>query len=91
MFLGTVDGLMPTVVLYSIRSCPHCARVRALFRNNGVQYAEYDVDRDEIRWREAMVFAGGQDIVPVVDIDGAIFYGAYTPKMERGLKKALGI
>ena len=38
-----------------------------------------------------MVFAGGQDIVPVVDIDGKVLYGAYTPKMERDLKKALGI
>ena len=82
---------MPTVVLYSIRSCPHCTSVRAFFRNNGVQYTEYDVDKDEIRWREAMVFAGGQDIVPVVDIDGKVLYGAYTPKMERDLKKALGI
>ena len=82
---------MPTVVLYTIRSCPHCAKVRALFRNNGVQFAEYDVDKDEIRWREAMAWAGGKDIVPVIDIDGKIFYGAYTTKMEQDLKKELRI
>ena len=82
---------MPTVVLYTIRSCSHCDKVRALFNNNEVQFTEYDVDRDEIRWREAMALAGGQDIVPVIDIDGKIFFGAYTPKMERELKKELGI
>jgi glutaredoxin len=82
---------MPTVVLYTIRSCPHCAKVRALFRTHGIRFTEYDVDKDEIRWREAMALAGGQDIVPVVDIDGKIFFGAYTPKMEQQLKKELGI
>lgn len=82
---------MPTVVVYTIRSCPHCAKVRALFTNNGVQFTEYDVDKDEIRWREAMALAGGKDIVPVIDIDGKIFFGAYTPKMDRELKKELGI
>jgi len=82
---------MPTIVLYTIRVCPHCDKVRALFRNNGVQFTEYDVDKDEIRWREAMALAGGKDIVPVIDIDGKIFYGAYTTKMEQDLKKELGI
>ncbi len=82
---------MPTVVLYTTRSCPHCAKVRALFRTHGINFTEYDVDNDEIRWREAMALAGGQDIVPVVDVDSKIFYGAYTPKMEKQLKKELKI
>jgi len=82
---------MPTVVLYTTRSCPHCAKVRVLFRTHGIKFSEYDVDNDEIRWREAMALAGGQDIVPVVDVDGKIFYGAYTPKMEKQLKKELKI
>jgi glutaredoxin 3 len=82
---------MATIVLYTIRSCPHCTKARALLRNNGIQFTEYDVDRDEIRWREAMALAGGKDIVPVIDIDGKIFFGAYTSKMEEELKEELRI
>jgi glutaredoxin len=82
---------MPTVVLYTIQSCPHCAKVRALFKRNGTRFTEYDVDKDEIRWREAMALAGGKDIVPVIDVKGKILFGAYTSKMERELKQALGI
>ena len=60
-------------------------------RKNEIQFTEYDVNKDEIRWREAMALAGDRDIVPAIDIDGKIFFGAYTVKMEHELKKALGI
>lgn len=65
------------VTIYTMDGCPHCAAAKQCLDEHGVDYTEYDVYSSEERWQEAMEKADGNDIVPVIDIDGDVFYGAW--------------
>jgi len=76
------------VVVYTTSWCPHCEAVRKLLKQHRIEFIEHDVEKDDEKWHEAMKKAGGRDIVPVVDIDGKIFFGAYED-IEEDLKAAI--
>lgn len=88
MNLREVDDLVQ-VKIYTIPTCPHCAAVRELLKRNGVEFDDYNVEDDEGRWKEALLKTGGLDIVPVVDIDGQVIFGAFTGELEKKLIDAL--
>jgi len=79
------------VKLYTIPTCPHCAATRELLKRNNIDFEDYNVEKDERRWNEALSKTGGIDIVPVVDIDGHIIFGAFTNEFEKRLIDALGL
>ena len=80
---------MAKVIIYVTSWCPHCKKLRNFLDENEIEYVDYDVESDDMAWREAMKKAGGRDIVPVIDIDGKVFYGAFNDALAEKLKKAL--
>jgi glutaredoxin len=39
------DTAAQKVVMYATDWCPYCARARAHFRRNGIDYVEYDIEK----------------------------------------------
>ena len=81
-----------SVTIYTIENCPHCEAAKEFFKENNVEYTEYDVNKSDERWHEAMDHADGNDIVPVVVIEHHghehSFYGRFEdikPKLEQAL------
>ena len=59
---------MPSVEIYTWRTCPFCVRAKQLLDRKGVTYAEYSVDGDE-QARDAMAARGnGRRSVPQIFI-----------------------
>jgi len=77
------------VKTYTIPTCPHCAATREFLKRNNIEFEDYNVEDDEKRWKEALSKTGGIDVVPVVDINGRIIFGAFTSEFEKKLVDAL--
>jgi len=59
---------MPSVEIYTWRTCPFCVRAKQLLDRKGVTYTEYSVDGDE-QARDAMAARGnGRRSVPQIFI-----------------------
>ena len=59
---------MPSVEIYTWRTCPFCIRAKQLLDRKGVAYSEYSVDGDEPA-RDAMAARGnGRRSVPQIFI-----------------------
>ncbi|EAR17413.1 glutaredoxin 3 [Synechococcus sp. W2B2] len=59
---------MPSVEIYTWRTCPFCIRAKQLLDRKGVAYTEYSVDGDEPA-RDAMAARGnGRRSVPQIFI-----------------------
>lgn len=65
---------MKNVVIYSTPSCVHCGHAKEFFRENGIQYTEYDVLSDLER-RKELVEKSGQMGVPVILVDNEVVVG----------------
>ena len=74
------------VTIYSTLACSHCHIAKAFFKENNVEYTEYNVAEDEDKLNE-MVEKSGQMGVPVIDIGGKILVGFD----QEAVKEALGI
>lgn len=72
------------VKIYSTPSCVYCRLAKDFFRQNGVDFSEYDVAEDDERARE-MIKKSGQQGVPVIDIDGKIIVGFNKPEIRSAL------
>lgn len=60
---------MPSVEIYTWRTCPFCIRAKRLLDSKGVVYTEHSVDGDE-QARDAMAARGnGRRSVPQIFID----------------------
>lgn len=74
---------MKKVEIYSTPVCKYCNAAKDFFKNNNVEYVEYNVAADQKR-REEMVEKSGQLGVPVIDVGGDIVVG-YDEKVLREL------
>ncbi len=74
-----------SVTVYSTPTCPYCVMAKNYFKQNNVQYTDFDVSRDQNAARE-MVEKTGQMGVPVIDIDGKIIVG-FQPEVFQELLK----
>jgi glutaredoxin 3 len=61
---------MAKVELYTTRSCPYCARARALLQKKGVAFTDIDLDEHPERRAEMLRRARGRHTVPQIFIDG---------------------
>lgn len=61
------------VVLYATTWCGYCKEARKLFKENDIDYFEYDVEKSE-EGREQFDKLGGKG-VPLILIDGAVLKG----------------
>lgn len=65
---------MKNVTIYSTPTCHFCHMAKEFFKENNVQYTEYDV-LSNLEKRQEMVEKSGQMGVPVIIIDGKIIVG----------------
>ena len=65
---------MANVIIYTTPTCVYCRAAKEFFQENGVQYEEKDVAKDE-QARNDMVQKSGQLGVPVIDVGGEIVIG----------------
>ncbi len=77
---------MHKVSIYTTPTCFYCKKTKEFFKENNVEYNEFDVTVDESA-RNEMIARTGQLAVPVIDVDGKIIIGFDQP----ALKEALGI
>lgn len=78
---------MKKVEIYSTPTCHYCQLSKDFFKENGVEYIEYNVAEDQDK-RAEMVEKSGQMGVPVIVIDG----GAPIVGFDEGkLKSELGL
>jgi len=82
-------GKSKNILLYTVSWCPHCAAIKRFLDSKGEKYREFDVEADDARWKEALARTGGQDIVPVIDVDGKVLFGAFNRSFEENLTKLL--
>ena len=75
---------MPNIKIYSTSSCPYCIRVKQFLKDNNIEFAEYDVSKDEEKANE-MTERSGQMGVPVIDIDGEIIVGFDKEAISKAL------
>lgn len=71
---------MKTVNIYTTPSCTYCKMAKEFFKENGVQYQEFDVAADPEK-RSQMIDLTGQLGVPVIEIGDAIIIGFNKPKV----------
>ncbi len=77
---------MNTVTIYSTPVCHFCHAAKDFFKENNVDYSEYDVAAD-LEKRTEMIDMTGQMGVPVIRINDDVIIGFDEPK----LKELLGI
>lgn len=73
------------VIIYSTPSCVYCKIAKQYFKDNNVEYTEYNVMTD-IAKREEMFKKTGQMGVPVIDIDGKIVIGFDEERIQSYLE-----
>ncbi len=77
---------MNTVTIYSTPVCHFCHAAKDFFKENNVDYSEYDVAAD-LEKRTEMIDMTGQMGVPVIRINDDVIIGFDEPK----LKELLGL
>lgn len=74
------------VTVYSTPTCSYCNIAKDYFRQNGIQFSDYNVAQDLAKADE-MVKKSGQMGVPVIDINGKIIIGFNQPEIEKALQR----
>lgn len=74
------------VTIYTTPTCGYCRKAKDYFRENGVQFTEYNVAQD-MRKAEEMVRKSGQMGVPVIEIKGQIIVGFNQAEIDRALHR----
>lgn len=77
---------MTDVTIYTTPSCHYCHMAKEYFKDNGVEYKEYDVSQDS-EARQEMVDKSGQMGVPVIFINGEMIVGFNQGRVEELLQK----
>ena len=71
----------PRITLYGTRRCPHCRQLRQWLKQRGLQYREFDIERNARAFREFQRLGGRG--VPVTLIDGHRVDGFDLRKLQR--------
>lgn len=77
------------VTVFTTPSCSWCARAKSHLRQNGIDFREVDVSKDE-KAMQRMVARSGQMGVPQLEIDGRMVVGFDRPRIDQllGLRGA---
>jgi mycoredoxin len=67
------------VTMYVTSWCPYCNKARDYLNSQGVNFREYDIERDASAAQEMRTKTGGSRGVPVIDIEGTILRG-FSPQ-----------
>lgn len=76
---------MPKLIsIYTTPTCPYCKLAKAMFKEKGIAYTEYDVGSDSAKADE-MIKLSEQMGVPVIVVDGKVIVGFDKPAIEKAL------
>lgn len=67
---------MPSIEIYTTRTCPYCVAAKALLTRKGIVFTEIDVSGDWKRRQEMAQRANGRMTVPQIFI-GSVHVGGY--------------
>lgn len=73
------------VAIYTTPKCVYCKMAKQFFKENGVEYEEYDLAADEQKVEE-MIERSGQMGVPVIDVDGKLIIGFDKQALKQALE-----
>lgn len=76
---------MAKVKIYSTTTCPWCVRAKQWFKEQGIEFEDINVQKDEAAAKE-MVEKSGQTGVPVIDINGKIIVGFNLEAIKQALE-----
>ena len=75
----------PAVELYVTSWCTYCHKAKAFFRSKGVEFTEYNIEKDKAA-AERMASLTESRAVPFVVIDGKMIQGYSIGAYERALR-----
>jgi glutaredoxin-like YruB-family protein len=75
-----------SVTIYSTPTCSYCNLAKDYFKQNNIQFTDYNVARD-LQKADEMVKKSGQMGVPVIDINGKIIVGFNQPEIDKALHR----
>lgn len=73
------------VIIYSAVWCAYCHAAKGYLDKLGVNYEDFDVEKDPAKAMES-VHKSGQMGIPVLDINGTIIVGFDRPRIDAALK-----
>jgi len=73
------------VTIYSTPSCIHCQHAKEFFKENSIDYTDYDVSQDQEK-RQEMVEKSGQMGVPVIFVGDEMIVGFDKDKLSQLLE-----
>jgi len=59
-----------SLVMYVKPGCPYCQQARDYFREQNIEFTEYDAQNDSQRQHEMLEFSGGDLVVPCLVENG---------------------
>ncbi|PIT93256.1 MAG: NrdH-redoxin [Candidatus Harrisonbacteria bacterium CG10_big_fil_rev_8_21_14_0_10_38_8] len=72
---------MKKIIIYSTPTCHFCHMTKEFFKENNIEFTDYDVSTDIEKSKE-MIEKSGQMSVPVIFIDGEIVVGFDENKLR---------
>ncbi len=75
---------MTSLTIYSTPTCVYCNMAKTFFKNNNLEYTEYNVASDLAK-RKEMIDKTGQMGVPVIEVNGEIIIGFDEEKLREKL------
>lgn len=76
---------MKNITIYSTPTCHFCQMAKEFFKDNNVDYTEYNVAEDAEK-RQEMVEKSGQMGVPVIVIDEQVMVGFDENKLKEAIE-----
>ncbi|PIS13572.1 MAG: NrdH-redoxin [Candidatus Tagabacteria bacterium CG09_land_8_20_14_0_10_41_14] len=72
---------MQKVFIYSAPTCGYCQMAKEWFKENNIEYEEFDVSTDEAK-RNELVEKTRQMAIPVIEINGETIVGFDKAKLS---------
>ena len=85
---SNIDGLSISdmkIIVYSMRNCPWCVKLKQFLAKNKIKFEELDVNRDKRALLE-MIQKTGDTSVPVIEIGKKIIKGFDEDEIKKALK-----
>jgi glutaredoxin 3 len=82
-----MQGMQPTVTVYSSPTCVFCHMAMDYFKDLGVRYVEKDITTDADAYKY-VVEEVGQAVTPIITINDTVIVGFDRPKIDDALEDA---
>ena len=73
-----------SVIVYSTSTCPYCTMAKDYFKQQNIEFIDYNVGEDQTKAQE-MIQKSGQMGVPVIDVNGSIIVGFDKTRINAAL------